>query len=116
MSEEEVVRGVRNTKVIDLICLDSAADEVVLTMIEDRHWGESEEQLEQLEEKFNNYLDYILDGWLYSHYPKYQGKRCRIRVECLELPDDKQNRFFDVMRKFCIEQGVGFEVSDAAVE
>jgi hypothetical protein len=110
MAEEETTRGVRNPKVVDLISLDTKRDEVVLSMIEDRHWGESEEQLDQLEEKFNNYLDYILDGWLYSQYPVYQGKRCRIRVQGKELPDEEQARFFEIMQRFCTDNGIGFEL------
>jgi len=115
MSEENdsitTERGVRNPKVIDLIAWDPIKDEVVLTMIEDRPWGESEEQLDQLESKFNNYADYILDGWMYSQYPQYQGKKCRIRVEGSHLPDEHQAKFFTAMSRFCGEQNIAFEVT-----
>lgn len=109
-ANESQERGVKNPKVVDLISLDPSKDEVILTMVEDRPWGTSEEQLDQLEEKFNNYLDYILDGWLFSQYPKYDGKRCRVRIEGISLPDEQQNRFFEAMRRYCKEHGVGFEV------
>ena len=111
--EEEIQegkRGVRFPKVIDLIAFDQAQDEVVVTMLEDRPWGESEEQLDQLQDKFNNYADYILDGWLFSQYPQYLGKSCKIRIEGSQPPDSEQSKFFEAMKRFCEEQKLGFEV------
>lgn len=78
--------GVENSKVIDLISVDAAADTVVLTMIERRPWGASDQQFQQIEEKINRYMGYVLDGFLAEHYPKYEGKRVRIRLECAEEP------------------------------
>jgi len=112
LSEEqfqEGMRGVRYPKVIDLIAFDKSSDSIVVTMIEDRPWGESEEQLDQLQDKFNNYVDYILDGWLYSQYPQYQSKRCVIRIEGVHPPDEQQGKFFEAMKRFCAEQKLGFE-------
>jgi hypothetical protein len=103
-------RGVRYPKVIDLIALDNEKDTVVVTMIEDRPWGESEEQLDQLQEKFNNYVDYILDGWLFSQFPQYVGKRCAIQIKGTHPPDAQQAKFFTSMKRFCDEQNLGFEV------
>lgn len=113
MQDEQIQegnRGVQYPKVIDLISHDEARDLVVLTMIEDRPWGQSEEQLEQLQDKFNNYADYILDGWLFAQYPQYQGKKCSIRVQGVHLPDDSQSKFFQAMKRFCTEQNLEFEV------
>jgi len=107
----ESERGVKNPKVVDLITLEKKSDRVILTMVEDRPWGESEEQLQQLEEKFNNYFDYIMEGWMYQQYPEYAGKRCCIRVEGQHPPDAKQQRFFDVMKRFCAENEIDFEVA-----
>jgi hypothetical protein len=113
MEEEEIQegkRGVRYPKVIDLISFDQTSDSVVVTMLEDRPWGDSEEQLDQLQDKFNNYVDYILDGWLYSQYPQYQTKKCVIRIQGTHPPDAQQAKFFEAMSRFCAEQNLGFEV------
>ena len=113
MTEEDIQegkRGVRFPKVIDLISFDESNDFVIVTMLEDRPWGDSEEQLDQLQDKFNNYVDYILDGWLYSQYPQYESKKCIIRVQGTHPPDLKQSKFFESMKRFCSEQKLGFEV------
>jgi len=107
---QEGNRGVRFPKVIDLISYEKDSDSVVVTMLEDRPWGESEEQLDQLKDKFNNYVDYVLDGWLFSQYPQYQSKKCVIRVQGTHPPDQNQSKFFEAMRRFCDEQNLGFDV------
>jgi hypothetical protein len=112
MSEEaREERGVQNPKVIDLIALDGKTDQVIVSMVEDRPWGHSEEQLDQLQEKFNNYVDYVLDGWLYSQYPQYVGKKVVIEIQGIHEPDAQQNRFFEAMQRFCQENNLGFHVT-----
>ena len=78
--------GVENAKVIDLISTDPAADKVVLTMVERRPWGASPQQFQQIEEKINRYMGYVLDGFLADHYPQFEGKKVQLRLECAEEP------------------------------
>ena len=76
--------GVQNPMVIDLITLEKASDTVVLVMTERRAWGAATQQFNQIEEKVNRYLGYVLDGFLAEHYPQYMGKAVRIRLDCAE--------------------------------
>ena len=78
--------GVENSRVVDLITVDAATDTVVLTMIERRPWGASANQFQQIEEKINRYMGYALDGFLVQHYPAYDGKKVRLRLECAQAP------------------------------
>src|SRR5262247_755637 len=78
--------GVENPKVVDLISVDPASGKVVLTMIERRAWGASDRQFQQIEEKINRYMGYVLDGFLAEHYPHHQGKTVQLRLECAEEP------------------------------
>ena len=78
--------GVENPKVIDLITLDPATDKVVLAMIERRPWNVDPRQFQQIEEKINRYMAYVLDGYLADHHPQYQGHRVTIRLDCAEEP------------------------------
>ena len=78
--------GVENAKVVDLISVDAASNKVVLTMIERRPWGASDRQFQQIEEKINRYMGYVLDGFLAEQYPQYEGKAVQIRLECAEEP------------------------------
>jgi hypothetical protein len=52
------------TDVIDLFAHDPKTDEVVLVMKEPRPWDGSDERLHQLQEKFNAYVSFLLDGAL----------------------------------------------------
>ena len=85
--------GVQNPKIMDLIEIDPVSDKVVLVMIERRAWGAGPQQFQQIEEKINRYLGYVLDGHLAKHYPQYDGKRVRIRLDCVEEPRGDATRF-----------------------
>ena len=50
--------------VIDIFAHDPKTDEIVLVMNEPRPWDGSEERLHQLQEKFNAYVSFLLDGEL----------------------------------------------------
>ncbi len=78
--------GVQNPRLMDLIELDPGTDRVVLVMVEHRAWGAGPQQFQEIEEKINRYLGYVLDGFLATHYPHYEGKRVRIRLDCAEEP------------------------------
>ena len=106
--------GVENSKVIDLISVDPASDTVVLTMIERRAWGASDQQFQQIEEKINRYLAYVLDGFLAEHHPAYVGKKARIRLDCAEAPEGESARFVDAATQAIRGEGLDFEVRVSA--
>ena len=106
----DFTRGVKNPRVIDLIAFDAQADEAVLSMIEERPWGRDPQQLDQLAEKFNNYLDYVLDGWFAQQYPQYAGKRVAFVLECLELPAAEDRERLAHMQSYAESVGVRLDV------
>jgi hypothetical protein len=73
--------------VIDMIAHDPKTDEVVLVMNEPRPWGDSDRRLHELQERFNAYVSFLLDGELAEAHPQLVGKRARIEVRCAHLPD-----------------------------
>lgn len=103
-------RGVHNPRVIDLIAYDQAADVVRLHLMEFRKWEDNSEQFQQLQEKFNNYLDYALDGHLVAQYPQYQGKKVRFVLECVEEPVGPYVDLIKAMRGFGENTGCILEV------
>jgi hypothetical protein len=107
--------GVQNAKVVDLITLDAAADTVVLAMFESRAWGSSPEQFRQIEEKINRYMGYALDGFLVEHYPAYEGKPVRIRLDCAEAPTGEAVRFVEAATRAITDHGLEFVVNVTAV-
>jgi hypothetical protein len=100
--------GVQNPMIIDLITFDAETDTVVLVMTERRLWGAVPEQLKQIEEKVNRYMGYALDGFLVQHYPRYEGKRVRIRLDCAEAPHGEAMRFVSAMQHAIEGHGLEF--------
>ena len=85
--EVPIQGGVEHPGVIDLLKHDAASDRVLLVMGEPRPWDGSEIQLFQLQEKFNAYVSFLLDGEFADTYPALVGKPVEIRLECAEMPD-----------------------------
>ena len=81
--------GVANPAVIDMFALDQQADEVLLVMMEDRPWDGSDERLHEVQEKFNAYVSFLLDGEMTAEHPELAGKRARIELRCADMPDDR---------------------------
>src|SRR5881394_3843654 len=75
------------TGVIDVIAHDSKAGEVVLVMDECEEWDGSDEQLLALQERFNAYVSFLLDGEMAADHPDLAGKAARIELRCAYLPD-----------------------------
>lgn len=79
--------GVEQAGVIDFFAHDTKTDELVLAMYEPRLWDGSELQLFQLQEKFNAYVSFLLDGELGETHPELLGKNARIELRCATMPD-----------------------------
>ena len=73
--------------VIDMIAHDPNTDEAVLVMNEYEPWNGSDERLVELQERFNAYVSFLLDGEFAEWDPKLAQKRVRIEVRCAHLPD-----------------------------
>ncbi|HXP34692.1 MAG TPA: DUF6572 domain-containing protein [Chthoniobacterales bacterium] len=73
--------------VIDMIAHDPQTDEAVLVMNELEPWNGSDERLLELQERFNAYVSFLLDGEFAEWDPKLARKRARIEVRCAHLPD-----------------------------
>jgi hypothetical protein len=73
--------------VIDMIAHDPKADEAVLVMNEPGPWDGSEQRLLELQERFNAYVSFLLDGEFAEWDPKLAQKRARIEVRCAHVPD-----------------------------
>jgi Family of unknown function (DUF6572) len=73
--------------VIDIIAEDPKTGEAVLVMNEPNEWNGSDEQLLALQERFNAYVSFLLDGELAETHPELAGKRARIELRCAHMPD-----------------------------
>jgi len=75
------------SSIIDLVAHDPQTDEVVLVMKEAGEWDGSDDRLHALQERFNTYVSFLLDGELAETHPDLAGKRARIEVRCEQIPD-----------------------------
>jgi hypothetical protein len=87
--QENALTGVANPAVIDLFGVDQKTGEVLLAMNEPRSWDGSDERLHELQEKFNAYVSFLLDGEMIAAHPELAGKPARIELRCEQMPDDR---------------------------
>ena len=73
--------------VIDVVAHDFRTGEAVLVMKEPNEWDGSDEQLLALQERFNAYVSFLLDGEMASAHPGLAGKPTRIELRCVHMPD-----------------------------
>ena len=106
MPETPLPGGLEKANVIDSIVHDARADEVVMTMVERRPWDDSDEQLFQLQEKFNAYVSFIMDGEMAEAYPVLATKRVRIRVECATPPTETVRGYLEMIHEQLAFQGI----------
>lgn len=81
--------GVERADVIDFFAQDAKRDEVLLAMYETRPWENSDLQLFQVQEKFNAYVSFLLDGEMAEAHPELAGKNARIELRCAEMPEGR---------------------------
>jgi len=73
--------------VIDVIASDPKTGEVVLVMNEPNEWNGSDDQLLALQQRFNAYVSFLLDGEMVTDHPHLAGKPARIELRCAHMPD-----------------------------
>src|SRR2546429_2543709 len=85
--KDQISRDKDRTGVIDVIAEDAKTGEVVLVMNEPNEWGGSDEQLLALQERFNAYVSFLLDGEMAEAHPELASKPARIELRCAHTPD-----------------------------
>jgi hypothetical protein len=86
-SESPTLNIKDRTGVIDLLAHDTKTDEVLLVMNESRPWDGSDARLHELQERFNAYASFLLDGEFADSHPELAKKQARIEVRCADMPD-----------------------------
>jgi hypothetical protein len=96
--------------VIDMIAHDSKTDEAVLMMNEPEPWDDSDERLIELQERFNAYVSFLLDGEFAEWDPKLAQKRARIEVRCVHVPDARAIELLGQIRDQLAHQEIDVQV------
>ncbi len=102
--------GVEHAGVIDLFAFDERRNEVLLVMKEARPWDDSDVRLHQLQEKFNAYVSFLLDGEMLAAHPELAGKRSRIELHCDHMPDARALELLNLIHDQIALQEIVMEV------
>ena len=102
--------GLANPAVIDLFGVDKKTGEVLLAMNEPRPWDGSDERLHELQEKFNAYVSFLLDGEMIAAHPELAGKAVRIELRCDQMPDERALGLLNLIHDQLALQEIRMEV------
>lgn len=95
-------------KVVDIIGVENATNEVVLTISDHLDWNDSHEHQQMLQDKLNTYLAFIESGELYEKYPDAKGRRPRIDVVFKYKSDAGGYSFLSKVKPVVEKAGYGF--------
>jgi hypothetical protein len=96
--------------VIDVIAHDPKTGDAVLVMNEPNEWDSSDEQLLSLQERFNAYVSFLLDGEMAEAHPELAGKPARIEVRCTHMPDSRALELLGLIHDQLAFQDIKLEV------
>ena len=109
-TEEQAAKAKDRAGVIDLIAQDPKTGEVVLVMSEPGEWNGSDEQLLALQERFNAYVSFLLDGEMAEAHPEFAGKAARIELRCAQMPDTRAVELLGLIHDHLAFQEIKLEV------
>lgn len=109
-TEHRETKAKDRSGVIDLIAQDPKTGEVVLVMNEHDEWDGSDERLLALQERFNAYVSFLLDGEMAEANPELAGKSARIEVRCAHVPDTRALELLGLIHDQLAFQEIKFEV------
>src|SRR6266542_1976294 len=108
--EPEISNSKNRTSVIDVIAHDPKTGEVVLVMNEPNEWDDSDEQLLSLQERFNAYVSFLLDGEMAEAHSELSGKPARIELRCAHMPDASALELLGLVHDHLAFQEIKLEV------
>ena len=109
-SQPIISNSTNRTSVIDVIAHDPKTGEAVLVMNEPNEWTGSDEQLLSLQERFNAYVSFLLDGEMESDHPELAGKPARIEMRCAHMPDSRALELLGLIHDQLAFQDIKMEV------
>jgi len=93
-----------------MIAHDAKTGEVVLVMTEPDAWDGSDARLLTLQERFNAYASFLLDGEMTEANPNLVGKPVRIEVRCAHMPDARTLELLGMIHDQLAFQEIKMEV------
>jgi hypothetical protein len=109
-SKDRTARAKDRVGVIDVVAEDARTGDVVLVMNEPDEWDGSDERLLGLQERFNAYVSFLLDGEMAEAHPELAGKPARIELRCAHMPDTRALELLGRVHDQLVFQGIKLEV------
>ena len=109
-TERDISNNKNRTGVIDVIAHDPKTGEVVLVMNEPNEWDDSDDQLFSLQERFNAYVSFLLDGEMAEAHPELVGKPTRIELRCAHMPNAQALELLGLIHDQLAFQAIKMEV------
>jgi hypothetical protein len=110
MDIEPEISNKNRTGLIDVIAHDAKTGEAVLVMNEPNEWDGSDEQLFSLQERFNAYVSFLLDGEMAEAHPELAGKPIRIELRCAHMPEARALELLGLIHDQLAFQEIKMEV------
>jgi hypothetical protein len=79
-------------------------------MNEPDDWDGSDERLLALQERFNAYVSFLLDGDMASDHPHLAGKPARVELRCAHMPDTRALELLGLIHDQLAFQEIKLEV------
>jgi hypothetical protein len=108
--ESEISNNKDRTSVIDVIAEDPKTGKAVLVMNEPNEWDGSDQRLLGLQERFNAYVSFLLDGEMAEAHPELVGKPVRIELHCAHMPDHRALELLGLIHDQLAFQEIKLEV------
>ena len=102
--------GIANPQIIDAFGFDQEKGQVLLVMNEKRPWSGGDEQLHELQEKFNAYASFILDGEMIETHPELAGKPVKIELRTDSMPNERALALLEAIHDQLALQEISVEV------
>lgn len=103
---------VEDPSVIDQVTRSKDGSVYTLDMVEIRSFGLVDEQLEQITNKINRYVELIQTGEVYEHVPEARGRRLNVAFVCIDDPAGHPRlvELLETATALFAEHGVAFSV------
>ncbi|GLY92146.1 hypothetical protein Airi02_100740 [Actinoallomurus iriomotensis] len=102
---------VEDPTIVDQVTRSEDGTRYTLVMVEPRPLAMSDEQVRQITEKINRYIEIIVSGELYEKFPHARGKEIAVRLICMDEPDHpRMTELLDVAAEVFLKNGIDFAV------
>ena len=98
--------GLDNTRVIDIASIEDHTDFAVLRIVDSWSWDDHRAHLLALQEKINNYIEFVEGGQVLESYPNARGRQIVIEIIFRFSLPEMALRFLDVAERTVQESSI----------